>query len=180
MQNRLKNYRILTAGIIIVIIYILFSKVIPEYFYFFKLISQYQNSKEQLRKDTQWKERSIALKLDINKVKKKITDINLDIPSEFELYKPLNLLDSLFIQNKISFDKMQYITVDTVKQYQFVHINVTLIAPFLILRKLIRQIENSPLIIIVEGIRFQLTSLFSRNVKAELSLQILLKRKEKR
>ena len=177
MKNHLRIYQLLSIGVIILLIYVLFMKIIPEYIYFFELISEYQETKKQLKEDTQWKERSVALKLDINRIKKKIADINLDIPSEYELYKPLNLLDSLFNKNNISFDKMQYVSVDTVKQYQFVRINVTLRSPFLKLKQLIDQIENSQLIIIVEGIQFQLTSLFSKKIKADLALQILLRRK---
>jgi hypothetical protein len=177
MQNRLKIYRVVLGCIILLFLYVLLIKIIPEYIGFWGLISEYQDAGEQFNEDSKWKERSIALKLDINKIKKKITEINLDIPSEYELYKPLNLLDSLCQQNNIVFDKMQYISVDTVKQYQFVLINITLKSRFNFLKKLIEQIENSSLIVMVEGIQFQLPTLYTRDLKAVLSLKILLRRR---
>ena len=179
MKTPVRIYQISTICILLLLLYILCIKVIPEYSNFFELLSLYSNEKEQLSENTRWKERSIDLKLDINKIKKQIAELNVDIPYEYELYIPLNFLDSLLNNNSISFDKLEYVSVDTVKQYQFVRINVNLKSSFLLLKKLIDQIEKSPLIIIVEGLKFELASLFSRTLNAELSLRILLKRKLK-
>ena len=178
MKNDSKIYKILTGLIILLLIYIFITRLIPEYFYAFGLLNGYYNSKEQLEKESCWREEMVETKREINEIKSRIEEINLKLPSDRELSIPAKYLDSLRVKNKISLQRLEIISTDSTRQYKFIKFKVTLKSRFENIKNFIEEIEKSIIMIIVEGIDIRLSSLFSRELEAELIINILLKKRE--
>jgi Tfp pilus assembly protein PilO len=177
MMNRVKIYRILTILVVLLLLYTILVKVLPEFGNFIYQISAYNDSKKELVEDRQWKQKSVSLKLGINRLKEAIEKINVDIPSEKEFSKPLEIWDSLVVKNKIIEEKFQITNVDTSgKYYRFIEVKVNLNGLYLDVAKFIEDIESCPIIIMVRDMNVQLPSLSRRQIEVELALEVLLKK----
>jgi Tfp pilus assembly protein PilO len=176
-MNRVNINRILTILIVLILLYTILVKVLPEFANLIYQISAYNDSKKELVEDRQWKQKSVSLKRDINRLKEAIENINVDIPSEKEFSKPLEIWDSLVVKNKIDEEKFQIIHVDTSKgHYRFIEVKVDVSGLYLDVTKFIEDIESCPLIITIQAMNIQLSSLRRRQIEVELLLQVLLKK----
>ena len=176
-KKQLRGYQIVLGIILLLFVYVFFTKIMPEYFYFFELVSEYNKASGQLDEESNWKENSIELRRDINKLKGKISKINLNIPSSREISEPLNLLvDSLIQNNKIKLQKLQIMKIDSAKQYVFVELKLTINCMYNNLKTLVSKMENSSVIFTVKSLNTKLASLYRRELESELNISIVLKR----
>ncbi len=175
-KNQLKLYQVLFISITIIFIYVFFTKVLGEYFYFFELLSEYNNAVEQLESESGWKEKSINLRREIHRTSNKIGEINLNIPSAREISNPINLLDSLLVKNKVNLQKLQIVAIDTTKQYQFVKLKLITKSSFNKLKHFINEVENSSIIFTIKSYKMKLASLYRRNLETEIYINVLLRR----
>ena len=177
LKNRIKIYRTLIIVILLVLIYTLISKVLPEIGHFIYLTSEYNVLHKELIADRQWKDTSVNLKREISLLKEKIETINVHIPSEKEFSKAMEVWDSLRIKNNILIKRLQRTKEDTSdKHYHSIEVHVELTGFYLNIVKFIEDIEHCPLIIMVQELKIQLPSLRKRKIEVELILQVLLKK----
>jgi len=175
-KRQIRIYQILLGSILFLFLYVFLSKVLPEYNYFFESVSEYSESSDLLEEESNWKENSIELKRDINKLKEQIAAINLNIPSSREISEPLNLLNSLLQKNKIKLQKLQILAIDSAKQYQFVKLKINVKSIYKNLKLFVKDLENSSVIFTVKSLNMNLSSLYRKELDSELNLSIVLKR----
>src|SRR5512136_1216603 len=106
MDKQVKKYRILSAAIVLVFVYVLTSKVIPEYIYLWEQIAAYRSLAAELQSLTD-KEKLIEVKQNIARMRQDVDELNLKIPGSRELSRPLQSLDSLRLQNDVILDGLQ-------------------------------------------------------------------------
>lgn len=176
-KKQLRGYQILLGSILLLFLYVFINKILPEYFYFIESVSEYNEASNQLDEELNWKENSIELRRDINKLKDKISKINLNIPSSREISEPLNLLvDSLLQNNKIKLQKLQVMKIDSAKQYIFVELKLNIKCIYKNLKSFMNVMENNPVIFTVKSINTKLNSLYRRELDSELTISMVLKR----
>lgn len=175
-QKQIRLYQILLGIILFLFLYIFISRVLPEFYSFFDLITEYSVSSDLLEEESKWKENSTILKRDINKLNEQIESINLNIPSSKEISTPLNLLDNFLSKNNIKLQKLQIIAIDSAKQYQFVKLKINVKSMYKNLKLFIKDIENSSVIFTVKSLNMNLSSLYRRELESEFNINIVLKR----
>jgi Tfp pilus assembly protein PilO len=176
MQDKLKLYKYATVGILLLFIYVLFDKILPEYVFLFESISNYKTSSQQYEADQHWKEKSISLKKEINRIKTKLEQMNLEMPRQGQISKPLYVLDSLTHKNNINLKELQIVGIDTSKQYQFVTIKLIVNGTFFDIKNLIKETEKAGFVMNVNSLNIKLNSLFRKDIQTELRIEILFKR----
>jgi Tfp pilus assembly protein PilO len=172
VDKQIKKYRILSIAVVLVFIYVLTSKVIPEYVYLWEQITAYRSSVAELKTLTD-KEKLIGLKQNIARIRQEVNELNLKIPGSRELSRPLQSLDSLRLQNDVILDGLQVTKIDTSRQYQFVYLQVNLQGKFDNIKNFIRQIENNSMLIVVQSFDLRLESLSKKDLVMKLSLLVL-------
>ena len=177
MKNKIALYRILSVGVILLLFYLVLYKILPGIGNFFTIISEYNTLGNELIADKNWKENSVEIKREINYLKKNIEEINVNIPSEKEFSKVIQIWDSLQVKNNVFINQFQRTKEDTTdSHYHSIDIQVELTGYYLDVVKFIQDIENCPLIIIAREIHIRLPSLARRKIKAAFILEVLLKK----
>ena len=58
-RKQIRIYQLLLGSILLLFLYVFLSRVLPEYSYFFELISGYSDSSDLLEEESNWKEDTI-------------------------------------------------------------------------------------------------------------------------
>lgn len=178
-QNRKKIFKGTTFLVILFFVYFISDTIIPGTEKIFNLYNDYKLTVQNLRRDMQWHEKTIALKRDINRIKREIEEINLEIPTERDLSSPLNYLDSLRQSNSVKLNSFEVLSIDTSRQYKIALISAKFSGKFLHIKKFITELENGSFIISIKSINLELQSLYKQEIEAKIDFGIILKRKKR-
>jgi len=168
-------YKLISLLVLIIIVYVLFDRVLPGYGITLELFSDYRQSKAKLEDDLNWKDQHIQLKRDVNRLQVKLSEKNLEIPEKGMISRPLSVIDSLLNQNKCKLNQLQIVKIDSTQQYQIIISTIGLGGEFDNIKKFVKDVETSPLIMNIKAMNVKLESLYSRNLSCVLNVEILFK-----
>ena len=174
-SNKTSFYRLISLLVLVIIVYVLFDRVLPDYGLTLELIGDYRQSRAKLDDDLSWKDQHIQLKRDVNRLQVKLSEKNLEIPEKGMISRPLTVIDSLLNINKCRLNQLQIVRIDSTQQYQIITSNIALAGDFDNIKKFVSAVESSPLILNIKALNIKLESLYRRNLNCTLNVEILFK-----
>lgn len=177
MNRKLNFYQIATLTIFLIFIYALFNKIVPEYKSALDIYGQYEETRKKYEKIRNWKEESVYLKKQINRLRLMINNVNLLLPEKGQVSIPLNIIDSLVTANKIKLSEIQKISADSTKQYQIIRARLKISGEFFNIKNFIKQLENARIVININAFKISLPSLFGKRLNSDIIIEVPFRQK---